>query len=102
MTLRSYGARPATSLTISRTNAVRLLRWPFDLEILTRGAIGVTFCISVPLVCFFVRCWTLGVLQMCVYVNIDFADDLKIPMTLVSYDPFFFLLALHLRLCLHC
>jgi len=33
MILRSYGANPATSLTMSRTNAVRLLKCPFVREI---------------------------------------------------------------------
>lgn len=43
MTRRSYGARPATSLTMSRTKAVRLDRWPLVREMRTRGARGVTF-----------------------------------------------------------
>ena len=35
---------PATSLTISRTKAVRLLRRPLDLEILGLETRGVVFC----------------------------------------------------------
>ena len=43
ITLRSYGANPATSLTISRTNAVRLLKWPLVREIRGLRTRGVVF-----------------------------------------------------------
>jgi len=42
MQRRSYGARPQTSLTISRQNCVRLLRWPFMRETLGFVTRGVT------------------------------------------------------------
>lgn len=44
MMRRSYGARPETSLTTSRTKAVRLLRCPFMRETRGAGWRGVTFC----------------------------------------------------------
>lgn len=47
MIRRSYGARPDTSLTISRTKAVRLLRWPFMRETRALGWRGVTCCFCV-------------------------------------------------------
>ena len=43
ITRRSYGARPATSLTISRTKAVRLLKWPLVREMRGLRTRGVVF-----------------------------------------------------------
>lgn len=43
ITRLSYGARPATSLMISRTNAVRFDRWPLLREMRAFCSIGVVF-----------------------------------------------------------
>lgn len=43
ITRLSYGANPATSFTISLTNAVRLLKWPFVREMRGLRTRGVVF-----------------------------------------------------------
>ena len=48
-----YLTYPETSLTISLTNAVLLLRWPFMRETRGFGWRGVTFCIIEQILAFF-------------------------------------------------